>query len=443
MLPVGRRVLVLFLGLCTMAALVVRLQPVCPSPRGYAVPPGRVAPRNRTAEPLVFVRAGGAGGYIPIGAFTCRDGDRVVLVDHASVADAVIFQDATRECELRMCANRAKTTADYWILESLEAPGCRAHAPLVRHFDVLTTYKRCAAASQFLSYQHSYAWHFAPTLLEEMRRPPIERNGSVAIPVFWSSGNCWARSGREHFVRELMAHIPVAAYGSCLNNAESKYDYLYERMGFGLEKGDILFGIPGELARRHLFYLSMENSNCEDYVTEKLTKALRAGVVPIVDGPASYANFLPAAKSVICADAFESPAALAKYLKYLAGNRTAYLEYMPWKMDVNFTFLPRFLELFGDTRPEAVKHGLRLCELKRLAESKKTRLHGVSCGLPDVCERPAKWKPRWLWALDMFVHLFHAGTVRANVATIAVLVLGPATVVAARLRLSKENLKRL
>jgi hypothetical protein len=441
--PVVGRSLALALGLATIFALAVRLQPMCPSPSGRVVPPGRVAPRNKTLEPFVFVRAG--TGYVPIRDFTCPDGDRVELLDSAPLADAVIFQDPNGKCEL-ICATRAKTMHDYWVLESLEAPSCRAHAGLVRHFDWMSTYKRsCGAGNPSLSYQHSYAWHFAPSLLEEMRRPPIERNGTVAVPVFWGSGNCWARSGRHYFVEELMKHINVSCYGSCLNNAESKYDYAYERLGINVDPGDILFGIPGELAKRHLFYISMENSNCEDYVTEKFVKALRAGVVPIIDGPSSYDAFLPAAKSAIRADEFDSPAALAAYLNYLASNRTAYLSYMPWKVDRNFTFLPSFLELYGDTRSEAVKHGLRLCALKTLAESRDKMIQSLpGCRLPDTCERPGKWKPFWPWALAMFVMYFDAGTVDANVASGAVLVLALATLLAAAcIRTRKENLKRL
>src|SRR4051794_1057419 len=39
------------------------------------------------------------------------------------------------------------------------------------------------------------------------------------------------------------------------------------------------------LLKKYKFYLCMENSNCQDYVTEKLFRTLRVGLVPIIDGP--------------------------------------------------------------------------------------------------------------------------------------------------------------
>ncbi|XP_022823477.1 alpha-(1,3)-fucosyltransferase 9-like isoform X3 [Spodoptera litura] len=47
------------------------------------------------------------------------------------------------------------------------------------------------------------------------------------------------------------------------------------------------------LQKDYYFYMSMENSFAEDYVTEKLLTALRNDVVPIVYGGADYNRFLP------------------------------------------------------------------------------------------------------------------------------------------------------
>ena len=41
-----------------------------------------------------------------------------------------------------------------------------------------------------------------------------------------------------------------------------------------------------KFAGRSLFYLALENSVCEDYITEKLWRAVSAGAVPVVfDAP--------------------------------------------------------------------------------------------------------------------------------------------------------------
>ncbi len=71
-------------------------------------------------------------------------------------------------------------------------------------------------------------------------------------------------------------------------------------------------------------------SSCRDYVTEKFWNALGLDLVPVVLGGANYPEIAPP-KSYINARDFDSPAELAEYLKYLAGNETAYAEYFRWK----------------------------------------------------------------------------------------------------------------
>ncbi len=46
--------------------------------------------------------------------------------------------------------------------------------------------------------------------------------------------------------------------------------------------------------REYKFYLSFENSVCEDYVTEKFWKVLDYSVIPVVLGGANYSKFAPA-----------------------------------------------------------------------------------------------------------------------------------------------------
>ena len=95
------------------------------------------------------------------------------------------------------------------------------------------------------------------------------------------------------------------------------------------------------------FYLSFENSNCRDYITEKFfhnalqSVALshinsqyfsrRNRVVPIVMGaPKSDVTRVAPPHSFIHIDDFASPRELGAYLKYLSINTTAYKEYFAW-----------------------------------------------------------------------------------------------------------------
>lgn len=84
------------------------------------------------------------------------------------------------------------------------------------------------------------------------------------------------------------------------------------------------------LETKYKFYLSFENSFCDDYVTEKFFKVLNYDMIPIVLGGGNYSKMAPA-KSYIDGRDFQSIAHLAEYIKYLNGNDTAYSEYFEWK----------------------------------------------------------------------------------------------------------------
>lgn len=84
------------------------------------------------------------------------------------------------------------------------------------------------------------------------------------------------------------------------------------------------------MSDRCLFYLSLENSNCKDYTTEKLYYALASGMVPVVMGNNSNYDHLPPRSYVNVAD-FSSPQELAEYLVNTGKNKTKYLSYFWWK----------------------------------------------------------------------------------------------------------------
>ena len=79
----------------------------------------------------------------------------------------------------------------------------------------------------------------------------------------------------------------------------------------------------------------MENSNCKDYVTEKLGAAIISSAVPIVfsvDGIPNYDRYLPPHSYINAAD-FQSARKLAEYLKYVGANETLYNEYLWYKYE--------------------------------------------------------------------------------------------------------------
>ncbi|CAG5134563.1 unnamed protein product [Candidula unifasciata] len=110
----------------------------------------------------------------------------------------------------------------------------------------------------------------------------------------------------------------VDIYGSCGTLTCSRTD------------GDKCFEM---LNTDYKFYLSFENSNCRDYITEKFfVNGLKHDVIPIVMGaaPEDYERAAPP-HSYIHVDEFESPRELAEYLLKLDKHDALYNEYFQWK----------------------------------------------------------------------------------------------------------------
>ena len=84
------------------------------------------------------------------------------------------------------------------------------------------------------------------------------------------------------------------------------------------------------IEENYKFYLSFENSFCNDYITEKFWKVLSFNVIPVVMGSGNYSKYAPP-KSFINIQDFGSEKELADYLIYLNSNVTAYAEYFEWK----------------------------------------------------------------------------------------------------------------
>ncbi|XP_011145101.2 alpha-(1,3)-fucosyltransferase C [Harpegnathos saltator] len=133
-------------------------------------------------------------------------------------------------------------------------------------------------------------------------------------PVTWFVSNCQAKSGRLEYVKELSKHIGVDVYGECGERSCLKTRDCFRDV----------------VEPNYFFYLSFENSFCDDYVTEKLMNPLRYNVVPVVYGGANYSRFAPPNSYVNALD-FESPKELAAYLKYLSQDLRRYQSFLQWK----------------------------------------------------------------------------------------------------------------
>ena len=127
---------------------------------------------------------------------------------------------------------------------------------------------------------------------------------------------------RIDFVKNLGKYIQVDLYGSCKNQVNPE-----------LEQCERDTDSCKTLQKSYKFFLAVENSYCTDYITEKFYKeSLEKGLVPIVLNGAKMLNprIAPPGSFINVLD-FKNAQQLAKYIKYLDGNDTAYLEYHRWR----------------------------------------------------------------------------------------------------------------
>ncbi|XP_064488960.1 3-galactosyl-N-acetylglucosaminide 4-alpha-L-fucosyltransferase FUT3-like [Ornithodoros turicata] len=131
--------------------------------------------------------------------------------------------------------------------------------------------------------------------------------------------NCGGTNRRWDYVHELEKYIQVDIYGGCGNKAVCP--------GHFTRDCDVM--------KEYKFYLSFENSNCREYITEKLWwNAYEKEVVPVVMGgsKSDYEKLCPP-KSFIHVEDFESPRDLAAYLKALDADDVAYNAFFQWKKE--------------------------------------------------------------------------------------------------------------
>ncbi|KAH3804089.1 glycoprotein 3-alpha-L-fucosyltransferase A-like [Dreissena polymorpha] len=135
--------------------------------------------------------------------------------------------------------------------------------------------------------------------------------------------NCYASNNRLDIVKELQQFISVDFYGACGT--------------LTCERGNEKTCFQ-KLKDEYKFYLSFENANCRDYITDKLfLNALRNDVVPVVMGahPDDYSRMAPPG-SYIHVEDFRSVQELANYLKFLNQNDDEYIKYFRWKQTGSF-----------------------------------------------------------------------------------------------------------
>mmetsp|Transcript_9087 Transcript_9087/g.22806 ORF Transcript_9087/g.22806 Transcript_9087/m.22806 type:complete len:448 (+) Transcript_9087:57-1400(+) len=223
--------------------------------------------------------------------------------------------------------NRSDYPADQiWSAQTLEPEKHETLDRVRQHIDIEVSWRRSSDV-YWSYYPMDSSWKEFKKMPSMRLKEDAEKTGIAPVAAFISS--CSTTSKRLEFLEELSRHIGVDSFGQCFNTANETE--VLQKLGAPRH----LFSI-GPLAKkdwlmeRYRFVAAFENTLVDDYVTEKFFGALKSGAVPLYRGAPNIDAFLPGNNSIIDATKFDSPEALATYLKeVLAGGE--YESFFAWK----------------------------------------------------------------------------------------------------------------
>ena len=252
-------------------------------------------------------------GMLPEQFDSCPDECRL-FHDRSRIADAdaVIFHIPTLREPI---AELTRPPGQRWVAWSMESDAnypALADPGFMRHFDLTMTYRR--DSDIWVPYLESELLELGRALPRPLRDP------NAHAPAVYIASNPFALSGRDDYVRELMQHVAVDAYGRCLRNRTwPTHDH-----GRATKL---------ETLAQYPFTLAFENSVADDYVTEKFFHPLLVGSVPVYLGAPNIAEFAPGRHCFVDVTEFSGPRELAAHLLELVANESAYHEYLAWRAD--------------------------------------------------------------------------------------------------------------
>ncbi|KAK5909178.1 hypothetical protein CesoFtcFv8_003131 [Champsocephalus esox] len=232
---------------------------------------------------------------------------RCFLTDHTSTfstADVVVFHhQELKEGLSALPLHLDRPASQHWVWLSMEPPVNNANlTPLSGIFNWTMSYRR--DADMYIPYGKTVLGGDAQSFQAAPNRSCL---------VSWVVSRFRPQQARAAVYRSLKKYIPIQVYGKWNNKPLSDKKLL-------------------PTIAKCAFYLSFENSEAKDYISEKLWRnALQAGVVPVVLGPsrATYEAMAPPGSFIHVAD-FKNTADLAAYLKQVAADRQAYEEFFQW-----------------------------------------------------------------------------------------------------------------
>lgn len=131
--------------------------------------------------------------------------------------------------------------------------------------------------------------------------------------LVWLQNGCSEVTRRNEYVTAIQKYMEVDSYGGCLNN----------------KKDPRSMRDPVGLLKEYMFYLCLEPY--ELYLSDKLYRGFQAGAIPVFLGHPEVGDFIPHPDAVIHVSDFDSPKALASYLKSVAQSPDLWFKHTKWR----------------------------------------------------------------------------------------------------------------
>lgn len=216
---------------------------------------------------------------------------------------------------------------DVWALYHEESP---RNVPELMHQELLEMFNFSATFSRYSDVPHTLQYLMALQDITDKKYFVETKTKNLYLkelaPILYLQSDCETATERDEFVKKLMTFVKVDSYGACLNNKAlpNKFvdDYLNK-----LDEDEFLHFVA-----KYKFVIAIENGVCEDYITEKLWRAIRVGSVPIYFGSPTVKDWLPYDRSAVLIEDYGSIEKLAVHLKKLLEDDNLYEKYLQHKL---------------------------------------------------------------------------------------------------------------
>lgn len=140
------------------------------------------------------------------------------------------------------------------------------------------------------------------------------------LQAAWFVSHCATQARREKYAKSMEKYMDIHIYGDC-SRGPNKHSCPRTR------ESDCY----AMMEKNYKFYLSFENSICDDYVTEKYFNILGMDVIPLSFSGGNFTAMGAPPHSAINVLDFKSPKHLVSHLEKLHRHDELYAEYFWWK----------------------------------------------------------------------------------------------------------------